>query len=199
MGQGSTKIRGAKRRDRLPSEGRASVRGRRLDVQPSMSATLTPRILVLPHHRHRFSTGHVGGARSASGFVTGPLMVSTLCALSAGSPLCGHRQRRIEGEGLAPCSFPPLSVRRLRRPCQQRELPPRRGDLVPEEGFHGVRVQHELPATALVFVQHVGREVPPVEFRVSVGVGPHPHPNFLLLRAPSHIVASSEGLYPELR
>ena len=36
------------RRDRLPSEGRASVRGRRLDVQPSMSATLTPRILVLP-------------------------------------------------------------------------------------------------------------------------------------------------------
>ena len=45
---GSTKIRGVKRRDRLPSEGRASVRGRRLDVQPSMSATLTPRILVLP-------------------------------------------------------------------------------------------------------------------------------------------------------
>ena len=36
------------RRDRLPSEGRAGVRGRRLDVQPSMSATLTPRILVLP-------------------------------------------------------------------------------------------------------------------------------------------------------
>ena len=26
-------------------------RGRRLDVQPSMSATLTPRILVLPNHR----------------------------------------------------------------------------------------------------------------------------------------------------
>ena len=78
MGQGSTKIRGVKRRDRLRSEGRASVRGRRLDVQPSMSATLTPRILVLPHHRHRFSTGLVGGARSASGFVTGPLMVSTL-------------------------------------------------------------------------------------------------------------------------
>ena len=46
---GSTKIRGVKRRDRLPSEGRASVRGRRLDVQPSMSATLTPRILVLPY------------------------------------------------------------------------------------------------------------------------------------------------------
>ena len=48
---GSTKIRGVKRRDRLPSEGRASVRGRRLDVQPSMSATLTPRILVLPSER----------------------------------------------------------------------------------------------------------------------------------------------------
>ena len=32
---------------RLKGE-RASVRGRRLDVQPSMSATLTPRILVLP-------------------------------------------------------------------------------------------------------------------------------------------------------
>ena len=46
--EGSTKIRGVKRRDRLPSEGRASVRGRRLDVQPSMSATLTPRILLLP-------------------------------------------------------------------------------------------------------------------------------------------------------
>ena len=46
--QGSTKIRGVKRRDRLPSEGRASVRGRRMDVQPSMSATLTPRIFVLP-------------------------------------------------------------------------------------------------------------------------------------------------------
>ena len=46
---GSTKICGVKRRDRLPSEGRASVRGRRLDVQPSMSATLTPRILVLPN------------------------------------------------------------------------------------------------------------------------------------------------------
>ena len=45
---GSTQIRGVKRRDRLPFEGRASVRGRRLDVQPSMSATLTPRILVLP-------------------------------------------------------------------------------------------------------------------------------------------------------
>ena len=44
---GSTKIRGVKRRDRLPSEGRASVRGRRLDVQPSMSATLTPRRLEL--------------------------------------------------------------------------------------------------------------------------------------------------------
>ena len=44
----SAKIRGVKRRDRLPSEGRASVRGRRLDVQPSMSATLTPRIWVLP-------------------------------------------------------------------------------------------------------------------------------------------------------
>ena len=48
---GSTKIRGVKRRDRLPCEGRASVRGRRLDVQPSMSATLTPRILVLPFKR----------------------------------------------------------------------------------------------------------------------------------------------------
>ena len=45
---GSTKIRGVKRRDRLASEGGASVRGRRLDVQPSMSTTLSPRILVLP-------------------------------------------------------------------------------------------------------------------------------------------------------
>ena len=50
--EGNTKIRGVKRRDRLPSEGRASVRGRRLDVQPSMSATLTPRILVLPEIEH---------------------------------------------------------------------------------------------------------------------------------------------------
>ena len=45
---GSTKIRGVKRRDRPPSESRAGVRDRRLDLQPSMSATLTPRILVLP-------------------------------------------------------------------------------------------------------------------------------------------------------
>ena len=45
---------GPKRRDRLPFEGRASVRGRRLDVQPSMSATLTPRILVLPEVIARF-------------------------------------------------------------------------------------------------------------------------------------------------
>ena len=39
LGQGSTKIRGVKWRDRLPSEGRAGVRGRRLDVQPSMSGS----------------------------------------------------------------------------------------------------------------------------------------------------------------
>ena len=50
---GSTKIRGVKRRDRPPSERRAGVRGRRLDVQPSMSATLTPRILVLPERATR--------------------------------------------------------------------------------------------------------------------------------------------------
>ena len=36
---GSTKIRGVKRRDRPPFERRAGVRGRRFDVQPSMSAT----------------------------------------------------------------------------------------------------------------------------------------------------------------
>ena len=57
---GSTKIRGVKRRDRLPSEGRASVRGRRLDVQPSMSATLTPRILVLPRSDDLPEAGEYG-------------------------------------------------------------------------------------------------------------------------------------------
>ena len=45
---GSIKIRGVKRRNRPPSESRTGVRGRRLDVRPSMSATLTPRILILP-------------------------------------------------------------------------------------------------------------------------------------------------------
>ena len=45
---GSTKIRGVKRRDRPACERCAGVRGRRLDVQRSMSATLTPRILGLP-------------------------------------------------------------------------------------------------------------------------------------------------------
>ena len=46
--RGSIKIRGVKRRNRPPSESRTGVRGRRLDVRPSMSATLTPRILILP-------------------------------------------------------------------------------------------------------------------------------------------------------
>ena len=46
---GSIKIRGVKRRNRPPSESRTGVRGRRLDVRASMSATLTPRILILPH------------------------------------------------------------------------------------------------------------------------------------------------------
>ena len=45
---GSIKIRGVKRGDRPPSESRTGVRGWRLDVRPSMSATLTPRILMLP-------------------------------------------------------------------------------------------------------------------------------------------------------
>ena len=38
----STKIRGVKRRDGLPSKGRVGVRGRRLDVQPSMSVIFDP-------------------------------------------------------------------------------------------------------------------------------------------------------------
>ena len=45
---GSIKIRGVKRRDRLPAEARADVRGRLLDVQSSKPAPLTPRILMLP-------------------------------------------------------------------------------------------------------------------------------------------------------
>ena len=45
---GSTKFRGVKQRDRPASERRAGGRGRRLDVQPSMSATLTPRNFALP-------------------------------------------------------------------------------------------------------------------------------------------------------
>ena len=45
---GSTKIRGVKPRERLPSEGRAGARHRRLDIRTPISAALTPRILVLP-------------------------------------------------------------------------------------------------------------------------------------------------------
>ena len=45
---GSIKIRGVNRRNRPPSESRTGVRGRRMDVRASMSATLTPRILMLP-------------------------------------------------------------------------------------------------------------------------------------------------------
>ena len=77
---GSTKIRGVKRRDRLPSEGRASVRGRRLDVQPSMSATLTPRILVLP-------------IKSGGGSVRRCSSVAALAGARSGIPL------RAEGRG----------------------------------------------------------------------------------------------------
>ena len=46
---GSTKIRGVKRRDCLPSEGRASIRGRRLDVQPSTSGYFDPTDLGASH------------------------------------------------------------------------------------------------------------------------------------------------------
>ena len=63
---GSTKIRGVKRRDRLPSEGRASAQGRRLDVQPSMSATLTPIAVGTPVTRrppHRSVRGAPGNRR----------------------------------------------------------------------------------------------------------------------------------------
>ena len=45
---GSIKNRGVKRRDHRSSERWAGVRGRRLDVQSSMPAPLTPRILMLP-------------------------------------------------------------------------------------------------------------------------------------------------------
>ena len=46
---GSIKIRGVKRRNRPRSESRKGIRGRQLDVRLSMSATLTPRILMLPN------------------------------------------------------------------------------------------------------------------------------------------------------
>ena len=45
---GSIKIRGVKRGGRPPSESRKGTRGRLFDVRPSMSVTLTPRILMLP-------------------------------------------------------------------------------------------------------------------------------------------------------
>ena len=45
---GSIKIRGVQRRNRVPCESRTGARGRRMDVRASMSATLTPRILILP-------------------------------------------------------------------------------------------------------------------------------------------------------
>ena len=48
--QGSIKIRGVKRRNRPRSESRKGTRGRQLDVRLSMSATLTPRILMLPYY-----------------------------------------------------------------------------------------------------------------------------------------------------
>ena len=41
-------VTGVKRRNRPPSESRTRGRGRRMDVRASMSATLTPRILMLP-------------------------------------------------------------------------------------------------------------------------------------------------------
>ena len=50
-------VTGVRRRNRPPSESRTGVRGRRMDVRASMSATLTPRILILPCN---------GGAGSAT-------------------------------------------------------------------------------------------------------------------------------------
>ena len=60
-------VTGVKRRDRHPSAGRTGVRGRRLDVRPSMSATLTPRISVLPKWRRRFVERGVQGLHDELG------------------------------------------------------------------------------------------------------------------------------------
>ena len=83
--QGSTKIRGVKRRDRPPSERRAGVRGRRLDVQPSMSATLTPRILVPPYMHVRAVLGDRScsasccDGRGSAGRPRGCVLCATRC------------------------------------------------------------------------------------------------------------------------
>ena len=94
---GSTKFRGVKQRDRPASERRAGGRGRRLDVQPSMSATLTPRNFVLPTSGRVFPMPRPIGSR-AVGYrrETRPL--------GRANP---HRRSRRRGSGTSTRAPPP--------------------------------------------------------------------------------------------
>ena len=66
---GSIKIRGVKRRNRPPSESRTGVRGRRLDVQPSMSAIIDPTDFDTPLLERLVPANRKAGDETASGSV----------------------------------------------------------------------------------------------------------------------------------
>ena len=83
----------------LRLKGERCVRGRRLDVQPSMSATLTPRILMLPFCAARRSGG---GEIDAASFSTIRLLSGALALAAIQKStknrvafFCGSRRFRI--------------------------------------------------------------------------------------------------------
>ena len=82
----------------LRLKGERCVRGRRLDVQPAMSATLTPRILILPEmgDRAEHMEHELAGGRGVSGGVdpriSGEQLASETTRCRAGHQEVASRQ-----------------------------------------------------------------------------------------------------------